>query len=255
MKRVFVAGIMAVLGVLVSFGQQEPTPILVFELCDELCSDPMKAHLDRFIIKWNDNPSTHAYIIGSADKNIPGRYSHYGPAIEKYFRFRGFPMERMTFARAINEDKMVFRFWLVPPDVQPPRVGSLHPPEAFRTRTLWDKSWISSYSTRQVDFGGDTSGEPCDFGLDQKGFSEELNRDPHLTGYLIGFSDADFNKGKTMAATNLTRQDLRRQHRVLNRQLRVLYGGRADERQLQLWIVPKGQSISLREARLATKTR
>lgn len=232
--------------------QSAPNAFVADELTNELCSEAIKARIDGFIVKLNENPSAQVIIVGSADKHIPGRYSHYGPTMQKAFEFRHVPRAQLAFIQAKDGDKMNFQFWIVPRGAEPPVVDVFAGRQITDT-TLWDKSWINTSSRTKVYFGGED--EPCDFGLNLEGLAKQLGQNSAQRGYVVAFSDGDFGKRRAMAAAILTRQQLQRRYQLPKRQLSVLYGGRVDERQVQLWVIPSGKKMSLTAARSAATVR
>lgn len=232
--------------VALSPAQGRPKALLVDETKNVLCSDEMKAYVDHFIIELVNDPTSMGYIIGSADKNIEGRFSQHEAAIKRAITFRRYPMDRIKFVRTSDGDEMRFQYWLVPAGAEPPHIETYREYPVSKT-ILFDKSSVNSYSRRHVDFGGGDD-EPCDYGLNIRGYLRRLKNDPSLRAYLVAFSDDGTTRNAALTWLALTKRRIASEGLTAAR-LSTYYGGQADFRQMHLWLVPGKNSFSIKLAR------
>lgn len=222
-----------------AYAQEAPKAVLVDEF-GTLCSDDLRARLDLFFATVSEKPESTGYIVGNADRSMPGRLHKYFRIFQSHVHFRRFYSDRVKYFRGPNAELMKFQFWLVPKGVQPGFVPLSFPRELFQNTVMFDASEITLVKKTVVEFGGEWGNEPCDFGLDLNQFAITLGANTGLDGYLIASSNGRGDDGKARLALSLTKAHLIRDHRVPMLRIKTVFAGNRHSRVMQLWLVPKG---------------
>jgi hypothetical protein len=229
---------------LAQFGsaQSKPKAIPTDEFANLLCSDEFRARIDHFLADISNQAGATGFVIGYADRAVPGRFFKYAKAFERHPDFRGFSKDRIKFVRGPDEDKMRFQLFVVPEGASLPNDGIGYTKLNVTSQTLFDRSYLNSETSGQIYFGGDLGGEPCDWGLDIGEFAQTLVDDPNLNGYLVVYSDRKSSRRFVMNAADSAIARIT-SHKVARDQLKIVYGGRAESRELQLWLIPKTKTF------------
>lgn len=209
------------------------------ELENIFCTEHNRSVIDNFLVTLQNNPNSEGYIIGYADSAIPGRFLKYYKTFQWHIGYRNFPVERIKFLRGENRDKMTFQFWIVPKGEKPPQPSVEYTSSKIVNKTLFDKSFIREIEKNEVFFGGED--EPCDWGLKLEDFANSLENDSDLTGYLVTYSDKEKSQRFVDNASKLTAKLITSKYNIVQNRLKMIYGGVREEREMELWLVPKDE--------------
>lgn len=239
--RIFLAILILNISTLTLFAQKKPEAKMFNEMVNLFCTEENRSRTDNFLIEVINNPDAKGYVIGYADAAIPGRFLKYFETLQNHIAFRKASAERFTFLRGANQNKMLFQFWIVPANAEPPEPENKYSYEKISSPTLFDESRIASVSKNKVVFGSQ-SDEPCDWGLNLKDFAEFLKADSNLNAHLTVYADNEKGKPFAETALKLTLQELVSKHKIPRQRLQINYVGAREERKMELWLIPKGET-------------
>lgn len=230
----------------ISFGQEKPQAILFNESVNEFCSEIIKANIDNLGMRLNEEPNSKAYIIGYGDASIQGRFQHYQDAMLKAVTFRKYGLERFVFLRGKNQDKMIFQYWVAPNNADAPKPEGEYKFEKLTSATLFDNSEIQSIVKNRIMFG-DGANEPCDYGLNLEGFADYLKSESELNGYFVAYSKRGKDKISANRALNVVLRNFISTYKIPRSRLKILEGENRAYNQMDIWLIPKGKLLSLKE--------
>jgi hypothetical protein len=248
--RVFVVTLLLLAFGRVATAQETPKAVLADEFANLFCSEDNRSRMDNFLALLSQKTDSIGYVLGSADKSIPGRFSTYFTTFQNHVVNRKFDSNRVKFFRVPDSNAMHFQFWIVPKGATPPEFPASFVSSKLESATLFDSSEIYRLENGSVNFGDDGGDavEPCDWGLDLNRFAMWLNADTNLSGYLIASSKNSLDAAKAKIALRLTEKTLVKEHGVAPRRLKTMYVGLRKGTEMQLWLVPKNGSVpELRE--------
>lgn len=250
LRRLLLTGSFLIVFAFICAGQEPPKATLVDEFSNLFCSDDLRGRIDGFFADLSEKPESTGYTVASADRAMVGRFYKYFRIFHNHARFRNFDPDRIKFSRGPDSDSLHIRFWLVPKGAQPPSVTVEYRRKPIDSAVLFDASEISSVNNGIVEFGGDLGGEPCDFGLDLNQFAIHLGANPNVKAYLVASASGRRNTSKTKLALRLTARELSKKHGVPARRIKTVFVGNRKNAEMQLWLVPKDNTLPTFRSRL-----
>ena len=217
--------------------QNEPKAIFVDELTNIFCTEDNQARLDSLMVELQNRPGSTGYVIGHADRAMPGRFLKYLATYKWHVPYRRFDPDRVKFLRGEDLGQMTFRFWVVPEGAEPPAQEISYSPTKIVKQTLFDSSEIVSITKGSVKFGFEMD-EPCDWGLRLDHYAEALAEDPDLVGHLVVYSDNKRGRSFVNRAAQMTVKELASKHGISSKRLKTTYAGKSEFSKMELWLVP-----------------
>lgn len=239
MKHLFVTAIVVFATFQTVVAQQQSKAELVDRFSNNFCSDVFRARLDAFLLSVSNRPGSTGYVVGNADKTMPGRFSKYLLSIQDHVKFRRQDPKRFNYFRGPDSDSLEFSFWLIPDGADLPEFGIEFKYATFSQPTLFDASEIDAVKEGVVEFGSATD-EPCDFGLRLDQFAFTLDSDNQLNAVLVASSNGRRERKKVLSALQITADSLVKEHGISRNRIKTIYVGAKIDSEMQLWLVPKG---------------
>lgn len=226
--------------------QNEPKAIFVDELTNIFCTEDNQARLDSLMVELQNRPGSTGYVIGHADRAIPGRFLKYQATYKMHVPYRRFDPDRVKFLRGEDLGQMTFRFWVVPEGAEPPTPVIPYSPARIVKQALFDSSSIVSIIGGKVNFGFDVKGdgEPCDWGLRLDHYAEALAEDTDLVGHLVVYSDNKRGRSFVNRAAQMTVKELAFKHGISAKRLKTTYAGKSEFSKIELWLVPGSDTLT-----------
>ncbi len=246
-KTIFIAILLFTLCIRTT-AQDEPKAVLVDELTNIFCTEENRTRLDSLMVELQNKPGSTGYVIGHADRAMPGRFLKYLATYKWHVPYRRFDPARVKFLRGEDFDQTTFRFWLVPEGAEPPAPEIPYSPARVEKQTLFDSSAIVSIIGGKVNFGFDVKGdgEPCDWGLLLDHYAEALAEDADLIGHLVVYSDKKRGRSFVNRAAQMTVKELASKHGVPAKRLKTAYAGKSEFSKMELWLVPKSDVFKIK---------
>lgn len=240
----FIAGCILIAAAQTGLSQEAPKAVLFNETADAFCSEAVRTIMDGFLASLANMPGSKGYIVGSADAKMPGRFLKYSNGLQRHVEFRKFDPVRIIHLRERDGSSMRFKFWIVPAGAAPPEITHWKF-EPVRVPTLFDQSAIAAITKGTVEYGEAGTNEPCDWGLRLEDFANALKNDRETTGHIVSFSDSNNTKQLAEQANRIVSRELRTKFKITAHRIKTIYGGRRENRDIQLWLVPKGTEFVL----------
>lgn len=219
---------------------QHPKAELVDEFSDRLCSEDIRAKIDHFFLKLQNQPGSTGYIVGNADEQIVGRLDKSFKMFRSHANFRRFYPDRIKYFRGPNATLGKFQFWVVPDGAKAPDVELTYSQQVISAPVMFDASYIREIKNGVVEFGGNWGDEPCDFGIYIDPFVLMLGADRDLTAYLVASSKGQKERKKVLSALQITADSLVKEQGISRNRIKTIYVGAKKDSEMQLWLVPKG---------------
>ncbi|HCA59123.1 MAG TPA: hypothetical protein DEP46_14205 [Blastocatellia bacterium] len=208
---------------------------------NSFCTEDVRLRIDTLLVELQQRPGSVGYVIGSADRSIPGRFLKYFNNLQSHVIYRKFDPARVKFYRAPDGKSMRFDHWISVDGVTTPELPPAYRPAKIVEPTLFDSSAIISITKEGVEFGyGFETVEPCDWGLRLRDFAMAVNADPNLQAYLIASAGKQSRTRFVRRALQLTSTTLSREHGIPASKIKTRYAGIQRDDEMQLWLVPKG---------------
>ncbi len=226
-----------------TFGQERPKAVLIDEF-GRPCNEELLARFDNFISQRNEIPDAHSYIYFYGDYQLEGRNLSFVDYLKGgYHRLESTPERQFRFVQGGNLSEMKLQFWLVPPGAEMPPISPKYtPPAEIKRPVLFDKGWADFhrwygpteiYSMGFYDLG-------CDFPPNDDAFAKLLLADASLRGHLIIYTSKEHGAKRGNAVARFAIKDLIDRFGLQRNRITFAYGGKRDEPEIELWLIPKG---------------
>lgn len=245
MKNVFAGTVLLLLAIsLTAFSQEKPEAQLIDEF-GRICSEDLMARYDGFLIRLQNDPSAAGYIVLHGENSQEGSNILYADFLTKiYPERRGYASERIVFVRGENLDALKTLFWIVPAGAEPPDVENLFEPKKTVSSERFQKTAaeIFKYDSGE-DFINGFYELGCDFAPNFKDFTKKLLENEKLKGYLIIHA----KKNKAEKIEKIARKNLTGIYKVPKNRLKIIYGEKLEDPEIELWLVPEGEKPPVTE--------
>lgn len=242
MRSRFSALVFLLAGLAVNSASQEPSKLFLSDQTENsFCTEDVRLRIDTLLVELQQRPGSVGYVIGSADRSIPGRFLKYFNNLQSHVIYRKFDPARVKFYRAPDGGSMRFDHWISVDGVTMPELPPAYRVAKIVEPTLFDSSAIIAITKEGVEFGyGFETVEPCDWGLRLRDFAMAVNADPNLQAYLIASAGKQSRDRFVRRALQLTSTTLSREHGVPASKIKTRYAGIRSDDEMQLWLVPIG---------------
>lgn len=222
-------------------GQNTSNLFLSDQTENSFCTEDVRLRIDTLLVELQQRPGSVGYVIGNADRSIPGRFLKYFNNLQSHVIYRKFDPARVKFYRAPDGESMRFDHWISVDGLTKPELPPAYRPAKIVEQTLFDSSAIISITKKGVEFGyGFETVEPCDWGLRLNDFAMAVNADPNLQACLIASAGKRNRVGLVRRALQLTSTTLSREHGIPASKIKIRYAGIQRDDEMQLWLVPMG---------------
>jgi hypothetical protein len=210
------------------------------------CDDAM-ARLDNFAILLQSEPHSQGYIVVYGERNgLPGKVLSYRDFAKDYLvKSRGVPAERLTTLTSYG-DHLSTEFWIAPKNA----------PLPVKATAI---EWGNNLAARKFDEGfadfNVFEGKPNLWTSDLCGllgeiyleaYAERLRTEPNSIGHIIIYTGTGRYAGpgrrsyRVRIVTRLLRDRMMKEHKIESNRIVIVYGGRRQIPEAELWVVPKG---------------
>ena len=227
-----------------ALSQETPKAVLIDEF-GKLCSEDFMARADQFYIQLQNDPNAIGYIVFTGDREFEGRNVYWVSAMTFWYpQTMRRDLSRLVLVRGENQDYMKVEFWLVPAGSTPPKPDKEFRPSKITETTLFDRSWADFhryYSKHLEIYSMGFFDNGCDFPPNVVPFAKTLLSDRSLTGYLVVYTAPNRGAKRGNQVGRFAVNDLVKTYKVPRNRLKMIYGGKRGEPEIELWFVPEGE--------------
>jgi hypothetical protein len=215
----------------------------------------IKARLDNFAIRLQNEPETRGFIIVyRSRRDLPGLSSRLTTRMRNYLvDLRGISAERLVTVDGGIASALVQELWIVPVGATPTPRGDAYSNQFVDTESAWKFDEYYYALPNGVDeYAGDSL----------EAFAEALRKQPNSQAYIVAYPQYyierwELNEGRRKIRTRQriskdrpgtalkmlkeVKADLVKRYRVAPSRIKVVNGGYRKQRQIELWIVPRGE--------------
>jgi hypothetical protein len=211
------------------------------EFGDILLTD-IKARLDGFAIQLQSEPGTRGFIIIYRTRHdLPGLNSKLAARMKNYLvNDRGIDVERIVTVDGGVASSLAQELWIVPVGATPKPRDDVYTGQLIDTTSAWkfdEYYYPSPHDDGEYGFDADSL----------EAFVDALQREPHSQAYILAYSQY-YRRGGYLDPPNTAlkmlkavRANLVNKYRVSPSRIKVVNGGYRKQRQIELWIVPRGE--------------
>lgn len=222
-----------------------PAARKIDEFGDIQLSD-LKARLDAFVAELQNDPNSRGFIIVYRSyRDLPGLSSRLANRAKPYLIYsRGLPAERLVIVDGGAASCLTQELWIVPPGATPKPRDDAYPRYFTSTEVArkFDEYYFSSTDDPQSEDGG-YEGE----GNLLEPYAAALRLEPRAQAYIILYPQHSRQERRTDSPRATQRmlgevkRELTRRHKISASRIRMVNGGYRRWREIELWIVPRGE--------------
>jgi hypothetical protein len=202
----------------------------------------IKARLDYFAIQLQQEPTTRGFIIiYRSRRDLFGLNSRLAGRMKYYMvNLRGIDSGRVVTVDGGVADALIQELWIVPPGATPTPRASANSNQLIDTDSAWKFDEYYYPLLQDYDEGDDYSVSSLE------AFADVLKKYPTTLAYIIAYpqysrvrrSDPPKTSARMLKAV---KGDLVIRYNVGSSRIRLMNGGHRKLRQIELWIVPRGE--------------
>jgi hypothetical protein len=203
----------------------------------------IKARLDNFTIQLQQEPDTRGFIIIYRTRHdLPGLNSRLAHRMKSYLvNLRGMSAERIVTVDGGIASSLVQELWIVPIGATPKPRDDVYTGQLIDTTSAWKFDEYYYPLPPGNDEENDYTGNSLD------AFAQALQKYPNSQAYILaypqyyrrgGYIDRSSTALKMLGAV---RADLVGRYHIASSRIKTMNGGYRKLRQVELWIVPRGE--------------
>lgn len=201
----------------------------------------LKARLDNFAIRLQQEPTTKGFmIVYVSRRDLPGLSMRLAGRAKDYLvNSRGIQADRLVMVDGGVTDCLTQEFWIVPPGATPkPRNSGRG---LFRdTDSAWKFDEYYYPLPETYDEGDEYAGNSLE------AYADALQKNPRSRAYILtyqqyGAGQKPDTPNTAMRMFKAVQKDLVNKYKIAASRIRFMNGGHRKQRQIELWLVPRGQ--------------
>lgn len=231
------------------------------EFGDILLTD-LKARLDNFAIELTNNPGTRGFIVVyRSRRDLPGLNSRLIGVMKRYLYYtRGLSSERIVAVDGGEASCLAQELWVVPVGATPTPRSDAYSREFIDTESA--RKFDEYYYPPPNESSEDDAYEYIDARDSLEAFAGALRKEPRSLAYIIAYPQyyierwyESVGRGGTRAHRRIhldypstawkmlkaVKADLVNTYHIAPLRVKVVNGGYRRMRQVELWIVPRGE--------------
>lgn len=220
------------------FAQETAKAELIAEF-PKVCSEELMSVYDGFMSELQNNPTATGYFVFYGNESAEGRNLNYIDFIlHNYPRMRRYDRSKISLVRGENQSEMKVQFWIVPNGANLPKPDKEFVRQKITKTTRFDRNWADFhkwFGEKQI-YADSFYNLGCEFNPNVTQYANILLAEKNLTGYLVVYGN---NKKRAEKVGKFAVNDLVKINKVTRNRLKIIYGGKSEEPQIELWLVPK----------------
>jgi hypothetical protein len=248
---------------LVSFAQAQASNQAArkFDEFGDLQYSDLIARLDNFAVHLQSEPMVRGFImVYRSRRDLYGLSSRLASRMKGYLVYsRGIDSERVVTIDGGIASSLVQELWIVPVGTAPTPRSDVYSGQLVDIESAWkfDEYYFPLPQDSREDEGYNTFG-----GNSLEAFAEALRKRPDSQAYIIAYPQYYIERWKinevgrktktrqrtrldpprtALKVLNAVKGDLVKKYRVTPSRIKVMDGGYRKLRQVELWIVPRGE--------------
>lgn len=224
-----------------NYGQEfQPFAMKIDEYGSNIDCEVFAARLDAFAIELQNNMESKGYVIIYPGWQLSGRNPPHFTDTRRYLvNSRNIANERIVILRGDIRKELKVELWIVPVGATPPTLE-----KQVATQEQNSNSAIKfdeGYPVYPFEYEGNEIVGSCTIGsISLKQLAEGLKQQPDTTGYFIVYKGEDASLKTTRRIMSQIRTRMIYKYKFVEKRIKVVYGGRRNYREIEIWIVPKG---------------
>jgi diadenosine tetraphosphate (Ap4A) HIT family hydrolase len=213
-----------------------------FDEFGDIQMSDLKARLDNFAIQIQQEPGTRGFIITyRSHRDLPGLSSRLAsPAKEYLINNRLIPAERIVTVDGGEAECLMYEFWIVPAGAAPKPRGDAYQRHFVDTTSAWkfDEYYYPLFD--EYDEGDSVAGNSLE------AFAEVLRKLPRSQAFILAYPQHHVERSSdppnaALRMLKAVKAELVRKYKIAPSRIKVMNGGYRKLRQVELWIVPRGE--------------
>lgn len=226
--------------VIPSFADAQTTskPNLIGELILPGCSEYIRANLDSFFVELINNPNQKGYVLLNGKDGFEGQILTFKKIIFNRSNLRNFDSNRFEVIRGQNQKYGRVQFWSVSQNSDFRKSIKEFEATPITSKTQFHKGYAdSTKDSKELEtVRYDDAVETCDLGINLQDFASKISEDKSITGYVIIYN----SKKRAKKIENFIIKELVDKYKVPKNRLKIIYGKKQEESEIELWFVPNG---------------
>lgn len=203
----------------------------------------LAARLDNFAVQLQNEPGTRAFImIYRSRRDFPSSYSRLAGRIKNYLvQSRGIAVERIVTIDGGVAPSLVQELWIVPIGATPKPRDDIYTDQFIDTTSAWKFDEYYYLSAKDI-------AEYWFYDVDPlEAFAEALRKYPDSQAYILAYPEYYRINGHLDPPSTALKMLRTEKARLVNKyqiapsRIKVMNGGYRKRRQVELWIVPRGE--------------
>ncbi|MDT4955449.1 MAG: hypothetical protein QOJ02_3587 [Acidobacteriota bacterium] len=202
----------------------------------------IKARLDNFAIQLQNEPGTRAFIIVyRSRRDLPGLSSRLAKRMRDYLvDIRGFSAERVVTVDGGIASSLVQELWIVPVGATPTPRSDAHSNQFIDTDSAWKFDEYYYPLPGKYDEGDEYAGSSLE------AFADALLKYPRALAYILAYPQYSVERrpeppGTALKMLAAVKAQLVGKYHIAPARIKFMNGGYRKQRQIELWIVPRGE--------------
>jgi hypothetical protein len=202
----------------------------------------IKARLDNFAIQLQQEPTARGFIIiYRSRRDLVGLNTRLAARMKYYLvNLRGIDSSRVVTVDGGTADCLTQELWIVPSGATPTPRNDAHSNQFIDTDSAWKFDEYYYPLLEDYDEGDAYAGNSLD------AFADALAKYPRTLAYIIAYPqytrERRADPPKTSARMlRAVKGDLVTSYKIAPSRIRLMNGGYRKLRQIELWVVPRGE--------------
>lgn len=223
-------------------GQSSAQGARKFDEFGDIYLSDIKARLDNFAVQLQNEPGTRGFIIiYRARRDLPGLNSRLAGRMKDYLvNSRGIPAERVVTVDGGVANCLTQELWIVPIGATPTPRSDAHTNQFIDTDSAWKFDEYYYPLPGNYDEGDEYAGNSLE------AFAEALRKYARSQAYILVYPEHHIERRSDPPNTALkmlraVKADLVSKYGIASSRIKLMNGGYRKLRQVELWIVPRGE--------------
>lgn len=221
--------------------QSDKQAAIKFDEFGDVNISDLKARLDNFAVQLQNQPGTRGFVIAyRSHRDLPGLSSRLLTPIRDYMvNTRGISADRIVTIDGGEASCLIYEFWIVPIGATPKPRSDAYSRHLLDTETAW--KFDEYFYPMPQDYGEDDGY----IGNSLDGYSDVLRKNPRSQAYVIIYRQYYAGKldppSTALTMMKTVKEVLVKTYRITASRIKTVNGGYRRQRQVELWIVPRGE--------------
>lgn len=213
-----------------------------FDEFGDIYMTDIKARLDNFVIQLQQETGTRGFIIiYRARRDLPGLNSRLANRMKDYLiNARGVAADRLVTVDGGVASCLTQELWIVPIGATPTPRSDAHSNQFIDTDSAWKFDEYYYPLPGKYDEGNEYTG------ISLEAFADALLKYPNSHAYILAYPQYSLERrpeppGTALKMLGALKAELVGKYHIASARIKLVNGGYRKLRQVELWIVPRGE--------------